>query len=102
PGAGSPGAGSPGAGSPGSGALISCACRITVEDDGPGIASEELPLVFDRFYQGDRGSAARTGSGLGLSIVSELLKAMGGDVEAVSPAGPDGGTRMVVELPARP
>ncbi|MGH9295143.1 MAG: sensor histidine kinase, partial [Acidimicrobiales bacterium] len=90
------------AGSPGSGAPISCACRITVEDDGPGIASEELPLVFDRFYQGDRGSAARTGSGLGLSIVSELLKAMGGDVEAVSPAGPKGGTRMVVELPARP
>jgi two-component system sensor histidine kinase BaeS len=69
---------------------------IAVDDDGRGIAGEDLPRIFERFYQADRGSAR--GSGLGLAIVSELLRAMGGKIEAVSPTGPAGGTRMVVWL----
>jgi signal transduction histidine kinase len=73
---------------------------VTVTDDGPGIAPHELSLVFDRFYQGDRGDAARTGSGLGLAIVAELARAMAGSVHAESPAIGPVGTRMVLELPS--
>lgn len=72
---------------------------ITVEDDGPGIAPDELPRVFERFYRGDRGPNRLMGSGLGLAIVAELAAAMGGTVEAKSPLGPDGGSRFVVRLP---
>jgi two-component system sensor histidine kinase BaeS len=71
---------------------------ILVEDDGAGIAPGDLSRVFERFYQAD-GAAAR-GSGLGLAIVAELVRAMGGTVQAVSPTGPAGGTRMVVSLPS--
>ncbi|MHB8244480.1 MAG: sensor histidine kinase [Acidimicrobiales bacterium] len=73
---------------------------IAVADDGPGIPRSELGRVFDRFYQVDRGAAARQrgGSGLGLSIVAELVKAMGGVVRAQSPIGSSGGTRLVVVL----
>jgi len=71
---------------------------ILVEDDGTGIAPDDLSRVFERFYQADRGAAR--GSGLGLAIVAELLRAMGGMVQAVSPTGPAGGTRMVVCLPS--
>jgi two-component system sensor histidine kinase KdpD len=74
------------------------AVLIVVEDDGPGIAPADLERVFDRFYQADRGVAARRGLGLGLAIVAELLRAMGGRVRAESPTGTGGGTRMVVEL----
>jgi two-component system sensor histidine kinase BaeS len=71
---------------------------VLVEDDGPGIAAADLERVFDRFYQADRGVAARRGLGLGLAIVAELMRAMGGRVRAESPIGAGGGTRMVVEL----
>jgi signal transduction histidine kinase len=71
---------------------------VLVDDDGPGIAAEELGRVFDRFYQADRGAAARRGVGLGLSIVAELVRAMGGHVRAESPVANGIGTRMVVEL----
>ena len=71
---------------------------VVVEDDGPGIAPDDLEKVFDRFYQADRRGEARGGSGLGLAIVAELVRAMGGTVHAESPAG--GGTLMVVALPS--
>jgi signal transduction histidine kinase len=51
---------------------------IEVEDDGPGIAPEHAPHVFDRFYRGD-GTIA-SGSGLGLAIARELVQMMGGEV----------------------
>jgi signal transduction histidine kinase len=51
---------------------------IEVEDDGPGIAPEHAPHVFDRFYRGD-GTIA-SGSGLGLAIARELVEMMGGEV----------------------
>ncbi|MGO9196980.1 MAG: sensor histidine kinase [Acidimicrobiales bacterium] len=74
--------------------------RLAVSDDGAGIPAEDLGWVFDRFYQVDRGAAARRrgGSGLGLSIVAELVRAMGGSVHAESPITATGGTRMVVML----
>jgi two-component system sensor histidine kinase BaeS len=71
---------------------------IWVTDDGPGIPAEELSQVFQPLYTSRRHPSRHVGSGLGLSIVAELVAAMGGFVRAESPAGPDGGTRMVVVL----
>jgi two-component system sensor histidine kinase BaeS len=73
-------------------------CVISVDDDGPGIAAGDLERVFERFYQADRGRNRLLGSGLGLAIVAELAAAMGGRVRAVSPLGPDGGSRFEVSL----
>jgi len=58
---------------------------IEVEDDGPGIAPEHAPHVFDRFYRGE-GTIA-SGSGLGLAIARELVQMMGGEVALDSRAG---------------
>ena len=77
---------------------VSGFCVITVEDDGPGIASGDLQRVFERFYRADRGPNRQMGSGLGLAIVAELAAAMGGTVRAESPVSADGGSRFVVTL----
>jgi two-component system sensor histidine kinase BaeS len=71
--------------------------RLTVADDGPGIAPEDLPHVFERFYRAD---AVRSsgGSGLGLAIVREIVQRHGGQARAER-AQPHG-ARFVVELPA--
>jgi signal transduction histidine kinase len=69
-----------------------------VDDDGPGIAPEDLPRVFDRLFVSSRYPARQMGSGLGLAIVGELVSAMGGTVRAESPVFADGGTRVVVTL----
>jgi len=71
---------------------------VMVDDDGPGIAPDDLPRVFERFYRGDRGPNRSMGSGLGLAIVAELAAAMGCTVRAQSPLGIDGGSRFVVTL----
>jgi len=65
--------------------------EVTVRDHGPGIAEEDLPYVFDRFY---RASSARglPGSGLGLAIVRQVAQAHGGTVVAERAEG--GGTLM--------
>ena len=73
--------------------------ELTVRDHGPGIPPDDLPYVFDRFY---RATAARgvPGSGLGLSIVEAIASAHGGVLRLY--ARPEGGLRVVVELPAAP
>jgi two-component system sensor histidine kinase MprB len=73
--------------------------EVTVRDHGPGIADEDLPYVFDRFY---RASAARglPGSGLGLAIVKQVAEAHGGTVVAERPDG--GGTLMRLRLNGQP
>jgi two-component system sensor histidine kinase BaeS len=76
--------------------------RLCVEDDGPGITAADLPHVFDRLYESRPRPDRPIGSGLGLTIVSELVRAMGGSVWAESPTGAAGGTRMVVELATPP
>lgn len=77
--------------------------EISVTDTGPGIATEDLPWVFERFYRADR-SRARTsgGTGLGLAIVKQLVDAHGGRVWVESPAhlndGEANGTRITFTL----
>jgi two-component system sensor histidine kinase BaeS len=72
---------------------------LVVDDDGPGIAPEDLPHVFERLYVSRRRPARQeSGSGLGLAIVRELAEAMGGEVAAET--APTGGARLVVRLPA--
>jgi signal transduction histidine kinase len=74
---------------------------IEVEDDGPGIAEEHLPKIFERFYRVDAArSRALGGSGLGLSIVRRLVESMGGTIAVESKVGE--GARFMVVLPASP
>jgi two-component system sensor histidine kinase MprB len=72
---------------------------IEVTDSGPGIAEDDLPKVFDRFY---RSSEARTlpGSGLGLAIVKQAAERHGG--AAYAGQSPGGGALMTVRLPGAP
>ena len=73
--------------------------QVRIIDDGPGIAADDLPHVFERLYVAQHRPADReSGSGLGLAIVRELVEAMDGEVEAVAP--PDGGTELVVRIPS--
>jgi two-component system sensor histidine kinase MprB len=55
--------------------------ELTVRDHGPGIADEDMPFVFDRFYRA-RSARGRPGSGLGLAIVRQAAEAHGGSVRA--------------------
>jgi signal transduction histidine kinase len=59
---------------------------IAVRDSGPGIASEDLPRVFDRFYRADK-SRTRGGSGLGLAIARSIAQAHGGRLTVDSQTG---------------
>jgi two-component system, OmpR family, sensor kinase len=71
---------------------------VLVDDDGPGIAVEDRPHVFDVLYVSRlRPARSEAGSGLGLAIVRQLAEAMGGSVRVDS--SPSGGARMEVRLP---
>src|SRR5262249_53849358 len=74
--------------------------QVEVRDRGLGIAPEKLRHVFDRFYQasdvGQKHNVA--GLGLGLCISHQIVELQGGDIPIESP--PDGGTKVVVNLPA--
>lgn len=69
--------------------------RFTVEDEGPGIAEEDMPHIFDKFYQGDT-SHRQSGNGLGLSLVMRILNACGGSVSVENRE--EGGARFLVTL----
>lgn len=69
--------------------------ELRISDTGQGIPPEELPHVFDRFFRG-RGARA-AGSGVGLTVVRELVRAHGGDVHVASEPGQ--GTTFTVRLP---
>lgn len=75
---------------------------LSVEDNGVGIASAELPSVFDLFVQADpREGLAREGLGIGLSMVQSLAHMHGGAVSAAS-GGLGKGSRFTVALPLSP
>lgn len=69
---------------------------ISVADEGPGIPDEELPRLFDKYYRG-RQAKHEPGAGLGLSVVSAIAKAHGGQVTAGN--RPEGGAVFVITLP---
>jgi signal transduction histidine kinase len=69
---------------------------VEVSDRGPGIAREDLPHLFDRFYKADR-SRAGHGTGLGLAIALENARLLGGDIAVASEPG--AGTRFTFRLP---
>ncbi|HEX6799671.1 MAG TPA: HAMP domain-containing sensor histidine kinase [Ktedonobacterales bacterium] len=82
---------------------------VSIEDDGPGIAPEHLPHLFERFYRADvartrddaiegQTSGAPDGSGLGLAIAHEIARAHGGAIRVESVVGC--GSTFTFELPA--
>ncbi len=75
--------------------------RISVADSGAGIASADVPHLFDRFYQSRKGVAPATGDGgkgLGLAIVKRIAELHGGSVSLISRLGE--GTTVTLSLPA--
>lgn len=73
--------------------------RVTVSDTGVGIEKEDLPKVFDKFYQagGERSMTDISGTGVGLSIVKEIVELHGGKVWAESDKGRE--TKFIFTLP---
>ena len=74
--------------------------RISVRDTGIGISKEDLPKIFDRFFQAEGARELRKeGFGLGLNIASEILRAHGGDIQVESELGK--GTTFRITLPLK-
>jgi signal transduction histidine kinase len=75
--------------------------HIDVRDSGAGIPPEQVPHVFDKFFQADnQGSASSKGSGLGLAIAKSIVEAHGGTINCESTPGV--GTIFAIVLPTRP
>jgi two-component system phosphate regulon sensor histidine kinase PhoR len=74
-------------------------CQLSVRDHGPGLSSEDLEHMFERFYRGDlaRVRSRRAGSGLGLSIVQQIAVTHGGRIQAGN--HPEGGALLDLLLP---
>jgi two-component system OmpR family sensor kinase/two-component system sensor histidine kinase BaeS len=75
--------------------------RVIVSDTGSGIADEDVPYIFNRFWRGDvsRSHEEGAGGGLGLAIVKQLVELHGGQVNVQSAVGH--GTQFTVDLPTR-
>jgi len=71
--------------------------EVVVADHGPGVAPEDIPRIFDRFYRA-AGARSKPGAGLGLAIVREAAEAHGGSATVESPGG--GGAKFRITLPA--
>lgn len=73
--------------------------RVTVADRGMGIDASDLPHVFEPFYRGRRAIESQVrGSGIGLSVVKQIVEAHGGEVQLAARDG--GGVILTIELPA--
>lgn len=74
--------------------------QLRVQDTGSGIEAEDLPFVFEHFYQADKARGVNSGKmGLGLAICKALVSAQGGSITAES-AGKDQGTTMTITFAA--
>jgi K+-sensing histidine kinase KdpD len=80
------------------GAVENGMIAVTVADSGAGLTADELGRLGERFFRGDRASAATTGSGLGLWIAKAFLHANGGSLDANSD-GADRGSTVMLRLP---
>lgn len=73
--------------------------KITISDDGPGIASDLLDQIFEPFFRADPARQQKIpGAGLGLTISREIIRRAGGDIRIAN--RPEGGLVQVVELPS--
>lgn len=70
---------------------------LSVDDDGPGVAPDDVPFVFDRFWRSPR-ARSLAGSGLGLSIVSQIARELNGTV-SISRSDELGGARFTLKIP---
>ncbi len=70
---------------------------LTVQDNGKGIAPEDLPHIFNLFYSSNLGCNDAIGSGMGLALTHNLVKVMNGTIEASN--NPEGGAKFVIRLP---
>ena len=61
--------------------------EFSVEDNGPGIDSSDLPLIFEKFYRGRKSAAGGKGTGMGLAIARAILAAHGGEISVSSQTG---------------
>ncbi len=78
--------------SPGGKILLTAQCvdgaiKMKVCDNGSGISPQDLPLIFDRFYRGDKARQKSDESGLGLAIAKSIVEAHGGKIEVESAPG---------------
>jgi two-component system sensor histidine kinase MtrB len=75
-------------------------CEVAVADHGPGISSEDLPHLFERFYKADRSRTRSSGGiGLGLAIAMQNARLLGGTIEPRNRSG--GGAIFLLQLPMR-
>lgn len=73
--------------------------KLSVKDEGEGILPEDLPHIFERFYQGNQPSDKTGASGLGLTLTRDLVRLMGGEIKVES--SPGKGSIFTIYLPIR-
>jgi two-component system, OmpR family, sensor kinase len=73
---------------------------LIVEDDGPGIAPDDLPHIFDPYFRADQARTRGAGTGLGLTAAAAIARLHGGTIRATN--RPEGGARFEVDLPSHP